>query len=157
MVPARVFGRPGEPSDALHPTGDPVGPEARYLHDADALDWLGAVGVARLMAQVDENGGKPTGPDIIKGIENNMKNVPPAFLDAQTQAKTSMDASVKSVQDVDAAWKALGITRSGELTKTATDTKAAYDTILTDATASINDIQRAWIAMTLAQDIGYLF
>ncbi len=25
---------------------DPVGPEALYLHDADALDWLGAVGAA---------------------------------------------------------------------------------------------------------------
>ena len=36
---------------------DPVGPEALYLHDADALDWLGAIGVARIMALVDPNGG----------------------------------------------------------------------------------------------------
>jgi hypothetical protein len=32
---------------------DPVGPEALYLHDADALDWLGAIGAARVMALVD--------------------------------------------------------------------------------------------------------
>ena len=35
---------------------DPVGPEALYLHDADALDWLGAIGVARIMALVDPHG-----------------------------------------------------------------------------------------------------
>jgi tape measure domain-containing protein len=86
----------------------------------------------------------------ITRIIDNMKHVPPAFLSAETQAKTSMDASVKSVQDVDAAWKTLGITRSAELTTTAADTKTAYNTILTDATASINDIQRAWVAMETA-------
>ena len=59
---------------------DPVGPEARYLHDADALDWLGAVGVARLIALVDNGGAKPTGPDMIKGIENNMTKVPPRIV-----------------------------------------------------------------------------
>ena len=35
----------------------PSGPEALYLHDADALDWLGAIGVARVMALVDPSGG----------------------------------------------------------------------------------------------------
>ncbi|MGP0088229.1 MAG: HD domain-containing protein, partial [Steroidobacteraceae bacterium] len=39
---------------------DPVGPESLYLHDADALDWLGAIGVARVMALVDPKGGEPT-------------------------------------------------------------------------------------------------
>jgi hypothetical protein len=51
----------------------PVGPEARYLHDADALDWLGAIGVARLFALVDKKGGKPSGPDIVKGIKSNLE------------------------------------------------------------------------------------
>ena len=41
---------------------DPVGPEALYLHDADALDWLGAIGVARIIGLVDPNGGVPTAP-----------------------------------------------------------------------------------------------
>ena len=39
----------------------PVGPEALYLHDADALDWLGAIGVARILGLVDPKGGNPTG------------------------------------------------------------------------------------------------
>lgn len=50
---------------------DPKGPEARYLHDADALDWMGAIGVARMLEMVDPNGGKPTGPDMIKAIKGN--------------------------------------------------------------------------------------
>jgi hypothetical protein len=56
---------------------DANSPEARYLHDADALDWLGAIGVARLIALVDPKGGKPTSPDMVKGIERNLKEVPP--------------------------------------------------------------------------------
>jgi uncharacterized protein len=56
---------------------DPVRPEAVYLHDADALDWLGAIGIARILALVDPEGGQPTGPDAIKTIEENLKSVPP--------------------------------------------------------------------------------
>ncbi len=52
---------------------DPVSPEARYLHDADALDWLGAIGVARMLEIVDPNGGAPTGPEMIKIVEENRK------------------------------------------------------------------------------------
>ena len=55
---------------------DPVGPEALYLHDADALDWLGAIGVARIFGLVDPNGGKPTGPDAVKWLEEDMAKVP---------------------------------------------------------------------------------
>jgi HD superfamily phosphodiesterase len=32
---------------------DPVGPEARYLHDADTLDWLGVIGIVRIFGLVD--------------------------------------------------------------------------------------------------------
>ena len=55
---------------------DPVGPEALYLHDADALDWLGAIGVARVTALVDPNGGSPDGPKAVKMLEDNLKSVP---------------------------------------------------------------------------------
>jgi uncharacterized protein len=55
---------------------DPVGPEAMYLHDADALDWLGAIGVARIMALVDPNGGSPNGPAAVKMLEENLAKVP---------------------------------------------------------------------------------
>jgi hypothetical protein len=54
----------------------PTGAEAVYLHDADALDWLGAIGVARVMALVDPNGGDPDGPKAVKMLEQNLARVP---------------------------------------------------------------------------------
>jgi hypothetical protein len=68
---------------------DAKSPEARYLHDADALDWLGAIGVARLIALVDPKGGKPTAPDIMKGLQLNMKNVPPRVLTPAGKAQVA--------------------------------------------------------------------
>ena len=59
---------------------EPVGPEALYLHDADALDWLGAIGVARIIGIVDPKGGMPDGPAAIKRIEDNLANVPSRVL-----------------------------------------------------------------------------
>ena len=42
---------------------EPVAPEARYLHDADALDWLGAIGDCAAVAGWSMlKGGKPDGP-----------------------------------------------------------------------------------------------
>lgn len=55
---------------------DPVGPEATYIHDADALDWLGAIGVERIIALADPNGGDPDGPKVVHMLEDNLKNVP---------------------------------------------------------------------------------
>jgi HD superfamily phosphodiesterase len=59
---------------------DPVSAEARYLHDADALDWLGAVGVARIIALVDPNGGDPDGPKAVKMLIDNLAAVPQRVL-----------------------------------------------------------------------------
>jgi hypothetical protein len=59
---------------------EPVGPEALYLHDADALDWLGAIGVARIFGLVDPDGKAPTGPDAVKLIEANRAKVPARVL-----------------------------------------------------------------------------
>jgi len=60
-------------------------PEAVYLHDADALDWLGVIGVTRVLATV-EHSDPPLGktdpysePDLkhaLKTIEKNLKQVP---------------------------------------------------------------------------------
>jgi HD superfamily phosphodiesterase len=66
---------------------DPVGPEALYLHDADALDWLGAIGVARIMPLVDPNGGDPDGPKAVKMLEDNLKNVPKRVLSPAGRAR----------------------------------------------------------------------
>jgi hypothetical protein len=59
---------------------NPAGAEALYLHDADALDWLGAIGVARVIGLVDPHGGNPTGPEIIPRLESNLANVPARVL-----------------------------------------------------------------------------
>ena len=55
---------------------DPVAAEAVYLHDADALDWLGAIGAERIIALADPNGGDPDGPKVIKMLEENLAKVP---------------------------------------------------------------------------------
>jgi uncharacterized protein len=68
---------------------DPVGPEALYLHDADALDWLGAIGVARIMALVDPNGGEPDGPKAVKMLEGNLKDVPARVLSPAGRARVA--------------------------------------------------------------------
>ena len=66
---------------------DPAGPEALYLHDADALDWLGAIGVARIFGIVDPKGGAPTGPDAVKRLEKTLVDVPPRILSPAGKAR----------------------------------------------------------------------
>jgi HD superfamily phosphodiesterase len=68
---------------------DPAGPEALYLHDADALDWLGAIGAARIMALVDPNGGEPDGPKAAKMLEDNLQRVPPRVLSPAGRAQVA--------------------------------------------------------------------
>lgn len=58
----------------------PEGPEALYLHDADALEWLGAIGAARLLALVDPNGAAPTTPMMAAGLEDMLAKVPARVL-----------------------------------------------------------------------------
>ena len=65
----------------------PAGPEAIYLHDADARDWLGAIGVARVMALVDPNGGDPDGPKAVKMLEDNLAQVPGGVVSAAAKAR----------------------------------------------------------------------
>ncbi len=65
----------------------PAAPEALYLHDADALDWLGAIGVARVMALADPAGGAPDGPTVVKLLESNLKDVPARVLSPAGQAR----------------------------------------------------------------------
>ena len=66
---------------------DPVGREALYLHDADALDWLGAIGAARIFGLVEPNGGDPNGPKAIKMLEDNLAKVPPRVLTPAGRAR----------------------------------------------------------------------
>jgi uncharacterized protein len=59
---------------------DPKGPEALYLHDADALDWLGAIGVARIFGLVDPNGKQPDAPKAVAMLKDNLQKVPSRVL-----------------------------------------------------------------------------
>ncbi|MFC4528145.1 HD domain-containing protein [Dyella halodurans] len=65
----------------------PQGAEALYLHDADALDWLGAIGAARILALIDANGGKPQGPDVIPMLDTNLAQVPGHVLSPAGRAR----------------------------------------------------------------------
>jgi uncharacterized protein len=66
---------------------NPVGSEALYLHDADALDWLGAIGVARVFGLVDAKGGSPTGPEVVPMLESNLAKVPARVLSPAGKAR----------------------------------------------------------------------
>jgi hypothetical protein len=66
---------------------DPQGSEALYLHDADALDWLGAIGVARIMALVDPNGGKPDAPKAVAMLSDNLNKVPARVISPAGRAR----------------------------------------------------------------------
>jgi uncharacterized protein len=58
----------------------PTVPESLYLHDADALDWLGAIGAARILALADPNGGQPDAPAVLPMLRDNLRDVPARVL-----------------------------------------------------------------------------
>lgn len=66
---------------------DPVGAEALYLHDADALDWLGAIGAARIIALVDPHGGSPDAPKAVAMLTDNLNKVPSRVLSPAGRAR----------------------------------------------------------------------
>ena len=74
----------------------PAGAEAVYLHDADALDWLGAIGVARIFGLVDPNGGAPDEPAALKMLEQNLKDVPPGIV-----SKAGRAMSIRRVHELE--------------------------------------------------------
>lgn len=61
-------------------------PEAVLLHDADGLDWLGYVGVARMLALVDPTGKKPGVTEAIASLRGFMTTVPPTIITRAGQA-----------------------------------------------------------------------
>ncbi len=68
---------------------EPLGPEALYLHDADALDWLGAIGVARVFALVDPHGANPNGPKALALLSDNLNKVPEHVLSPAGRARVA--------------------------------------------------------------------
>ena len=82
---------------------DPDGAEALYLHDADALDWLGVVGAVRVIALVDPNGGQPGAPAIVQLLDSNLEKVPSRVLSPAGRAivperKTELDNFLKALR-----------------------------------------------------------
>lgn len=83
---------------------DPVGPEATYIHDADALDWLGAIGAARMLALVDPKGGAPDGPATVKMIQDNLSRVPgrtfsPAGKAREAERRAELEAFLRNLDE----------------------------------------------------------
>jgi uncharacterized protein len=79
---------------------DPKGPEALYLHDADALDWLGAIGVARIFGLVDPKGGNPDGPKAAGMLADNLQKVPGRVLSPAGRARVpALEAELKTYLD----------------------------------------------------------
>ena len=76
---------------------EPQGPEARYLHDADALDWLGAIGVARIFGLVDPGGAQPDGPAAVKMLQQYLVAVPARILSPAGRARRA--ERVRQLQD----------------------------------------------------------
>lgn len=54
--------------------------ESRLLHDADGLDWLGAIGIARDMSIVDANGGEPTFAWALNRLRDDAAKVPASLV-----------------------------------------------------------------------------
>lgn len=76
--------------------------EAAYLHDADGLDWLGAIGAARLLATVEHADPLPAKPDpnaipdlqhALMAIQHNLIEVPDTL---QTPAARARAAALVS-------------------------------------------------------------
>jgi uncharacterized protein len=91
---------------------DPVGSEALYLHDADALDWLGAIGVARVFGLVDPNGGSPDGPAVVKRLEMSLTSVPPRIVSKAGKARApqrvrELDQFLRDLRGESADYKSL--------------------------------------------------
>ena len=87
---------------------DPVSAEARYLHDADALDNTGAIGIAWLLEEVDPKGGNFTEMKAVNIIQKDAARiesrvVTPAgkaeMAERISERKAIMDALARETND----------------------------------------------------------
>ena len=68
----------------------PVSAEAIYIHDADALDWLGAVGAFRLIAIVETGETPPDAKMAMGMLEQRLKLVPAGVVSRAGKRETSI-------------------------------------------------------------------
>jgi uncharacterized protein len=70
-------------------------PEAQLLHDADSVDFLGAIGAARIIATVGED--RPSMSGAIKTLRSFLKDIPPAlYTNAAKKAAAPRIAELKA-------------------------------------------------------------
>jgi len=84
--------------------------ESQLLHDADGLDWLGAIGIARDMSIVDANGGKPDFAWALHRLRDDAAKVPGALVTkaAKREAERRLAVTRAFLKDLESETKEPG-------------------------------------------------
>ena len=65
----------------------PAAPEALYLHDADAIDWLGAIGIVRAFALLGPTKGSVETTAVAVDLSKKLRDVPPQVFSKAGKAR----------------------------------------------------------------------
>jgi len=84
--------------------------ESQLLHDADGLDWLGAIGIARDMSIVDANGGDPGFAWALNRLREDSTKVPGLLVTkaAKREAQRRMAVTRAFLKDLESETKEPG-------------------------------------------------
>jgi len=84
--------------------------ESQLLHDADGLDWLGAIGIARDMSIVDANGGEPGFAWALNRLREDSTKVPGLLVTkaAKREAQRRMAVTRAFLKDLESETKEPG-------------------------------------------------
>jgi uncharacterized protein len=109
--PTEKIGRVKDAIRTHMPTRTPgTAVESRLLHDADGLDWLGAIGIARIVSLVDANGSKPDFAWAVQRLRDDATKVPATMSTSTAKreatrradaSKAFLDALAKQTKDFD--------------------------------------------------------
>jgi HD superfamily phosphodiesterase len=65
----------------------PLTPEALYLHDADAIDWLGAIGIVRAFALIGPSKGSAETTAAAEDLSKKLHDIPPQVFSKAGKAR----------------------------------------------------------------------